>query len=104
MNPANVVTSGPLWLAVLVALGAGALSFASPCILPLVPGYLSYVAANMNGATKQRAAVIRGTLLFILGFATVFTAAGAAFGGLGKALSTHARPMEQVLGVVVIIM
>ena len=104
MNPANVVTTGPLWLAVLVALAAGALSFASPCILPLVPGYLSYVAATMSGATKQRVAVIRGTLLFILGFATVFTAAGAAFGGLGKALQAHSRVIEQVLGVVVIIM
>lgn len=104
MNPANVVTSGPLWLAVLVAIAAGTLSFASPCILPLVPGYLSYIAASLSGSTKQRAIVVRGTLLFILGFATIFTAAGAAFGGLGKALQSYARPIEQVLGVVVIIM
>lgn len=104
IDTAHVVSQGPMWLALLVALAAGALSFASPCILPLVPGYLSYIAGALGGTSRNRSLAVRGTLLFVLGFSVEFTVYGAAFGSVGNLLQSHARQIEQVLGVVVIIL
>lgn len=107
----ETVMTGPLLIALLLALAAGALSFFSPCCLPLVPGYLSYVA-GMSGAGASGEADGRGTrwrvtlggLLFVTGFAAVFTSYGALFGGAGAALLTQQRTLTVVLGVFTIIL
>jgi cytochrome c-type biogenesis protein len=133
----SFVTDGPLLLAAPVAALAGLVSFASPCVLPLVPGYLSYVAglsgselaertpvpaaatvAIADGDTlvrveappvtprrrRVRSRVVAGALLFVLGFTVVFVAYGAAFGSLGTTLRRHERGLEQILGVITILM
>lgn len=68
----DVVADGGLWLAVPIALAAGLLSFLSPCVLPLVPGYLGYVSGVAGGAERKRSRVVIGSLLFVLGFTIVF--------------------------------
>ena len=112
MDVAGVVTNGPLLLALPVAAIAGLVSFLSPCILPLVPSYLSYVT-GMSGAelaapgdrTEQpvRGRVLAGTLLFVLGFTLVFASFGALFGYLGSDLLAHQRTINVVLGLLVIV-
>ena len=67
MNPA-----GGLLLGVPVAIAAGALSFASPCVLPLVPGYLGYVGGVDRAGDRARSRVVLGAALFVLGFSLVF--------------------------------
>lgn len=139
----ELVTSGPLLLAVVLAVTAGALSFFSPCCLPLVPGYLSYVAGMSGsqvaqsvscGSTRPAAVAaisggggvptvpgmspsperptvggrdsrtVWGALLFVLGFAVVFTSYGALFGGLGSLLLQYQDAMVRVLGVLTIVL
>jgi cytochrome c-type biogenesis protein len=122
----HLVTDGPLLVAALVAALVGLISFASPCVLPLVPGYLSYVAGLVGaGATatvpartgggstatavrtadqrSPRGRMVLGALLFVLGFTAVFVAFGAAFGGLGRLLLEHADVLTRVFGVVTIV-
>jgi cytochrome c-type biogenesis protein len=111
----QLVTSGPLILAVPVAAAAGAITFASPCCLPLVPGYLSYVtgmsadgaaAAEEPGgqAVAGRSRAVAGTALFVGGFSALFASYGAAFGGLGATLLAHQKILVQVLGGVTILL
>lgn len=111
----DAVTSGPLVLGVLVAALAGLVSFLSPCVLPLVPGYLSYVA-GVTGETVQEESgvdlktrpvqgkrrVVLGAVLFVLGFTVVFVSFGALFGGAGAALKEHQVLITRILGVVTI--
>lgn len=96
----ETVTDGPLVLAAPVALAAGVVSFLSPCVLPLVPGYLSYVTglagADLDDARRGR--LLAGATLFVLGFSVVFVSAGALFGTLGTLLQEHARGITRVLG------
>ena len=111
----GLMTSGPLILAMPVAAAAGAITFLSPCSLPLIPGYLSYVT-GMSGADAQQAGpgeairpsgrgrAVAGTALLVLGFSVLFAAYGAAFGGLGSLLLTHQRGLIQVLGGVTILL
>lgn len=107
MSVQNVVTSGPLILAIPVAAAAGAVTFLSPCCLPLVPGYLSYIT-GMSGAdaaaarAKGRAAA--GTALFVLGFSFVFATAGYAVGGIGELLRSHDAGLTRVLGGITILL
>lgn len=122
---ANTATSGSLLLAVPVALLAGVVSFASPCMLPLVPGYLSYVtglssvdlakasSASSNGEPTAgvvvstpavRGRLLAGSTLFVLGFTAVFVSTGALFGGLGALLMTQALVIQRVLGAAVIVL
>ncbi|HEX5995632.1 MAG TPA: cytochrome c biogenesis protein CcdA [Jiangellales bacterium] len=100
----ETVLSGSLVLAVPVALIAGVVSFLSPCVVPLVPGYLSYVTglSGVDMAAVQRGRVLVGTLLFVLGFTAVFVSYGALFGGLGASLLTHLDVISRVLGVITI--
>lgn len=101
-------------LGVLVAFGAGMLSFLSPCVLPLVPGYVSMVsglsAAELGGEAgtsapdRDTAALMRGILGFVLGFTVVFTALGAAASGVGRLLLHHQRTLDVVAGVLVVVM
>ena len=98
----GVIADGQLWVAIPLALLAGLVSFASPCVLPLVPGYLGYVTGS--SATTSRWRPMAGVGLFILGFTLVFVAYGAAFGTLGSWLIRWQDPLTRVLGVVVILM
>jgi cytochrome c-type biogenesis protein len=115
----NLVQSGPLILAVPIAAAAGAVTFLSPCCLPLVPGYLSYVT-GMSGADAQRSGdagtegaaatrtghgrTVAGTALFVLGFSVVFTLEGGAFGSIGVALRQQTTVLTAVLGGVTILL
>lgn len=126
------VTDGPLLVALPVAAVAGLVSFLSPCVLPLVPGYLSYVT-GLSGAdlgdtrsaasaptttvppgdvlvraavpvAVRRGRVLAGSVLFVAGFSAVFVAGGALFGGLGGALVVHKDVVDRVLGVFTVVM
>ncbi|MEA2484730.1 MAG: cytochrome c-type biosis protein [Thermoleophilaceae bacterium] len=119
---ARAVTDGPLLLALPVAAAAGLVSFLSPCCLPLMPGYLSYVtglagselsapATDEGGGsvaapprTTHRARMLAGSALFVLGFSIVFVSEGLLFGGLGDLLVEHRVAIERVLGVVTILL
>jgi cytochrome c-type biogenesis protein len=103
------VTSGPLLGAAVVSAAAGAVSFASPGVLPLVPGYLAFVSglsgAQLDeGSGRARGTVLAGSGLFVLGFAVFFTAIGGAFGALGRELSAQRQVVGVVGGVVVLLM
>jgi cytochrome c-type biogenesis protein len=120
---ARTVTDGPLLVAALVAALVGLISFLSPCVLPLVPGYLSYVtglaaadvgdrppAAESGGvavAARHRLRASRtlvGAFLFVLGFTAVFVAFGTFFGTLGAQLLRHQDVIQRVLGAVVVLL
>ncbi|OPG11794.1 cytochrome c biogenesis CcdA family protein [Microbispora sp. GKU 823] len=98
----STVATGSLLLAAPIAAAAGLVSFVSPCVLPLVPGYLSYVT-GMSGDPK-RGRMVLGSALFVLGFAVVFVLGGALFGSLGAALHGNADVITKVLGVVTIVL
>jgi len=125
----SAVTDGPMLLALPVAAAAGLVSFLSPCVLPLVPGYLSYVTgltgadlgdpratsapARSEGdllvaaappATAVRGRVLVGSALFVLGFSAVFVSEGALFGGLGAALVEHRAVVDRVLGALTVLL
>jgi cytochrome c-type biogenesis protein len=91
----NQIMDGALLLAFPIAIVAGLISFLSPCVLPLVPGYISYAA----GMSKSRGRVLAGSLLFILGFSVLFISYGALFGGLGSKILNHQGVITRVLGV-----
>jgi cytochrome c-type biogenesis protein len=120
---AGLVTDGPLLVAAGVAALVGLISFASPCVLPLVPGYLSYVAGlvgtaapaeatgSRSGGTatavrievSPRARMVLGAVLFVLGFSVVFVAFATAFGGLGRLVLQYSRAVDVVFGLVTVI-
>jgi len=141
----QIVLSGPLLLALLIATAAGVVSFFSPCCLPLVPGYLSYVAGQSgadthlhagravgsqpHGSDAERAAggggstaatvstlvgpgeprhlfsrTVVDTVLFVAGFAAVFTSYGALFGATGAWLITYQTLLVRILGAITIVM
>jgi cytochrome c-type biogenesis protein len=94
---------GELLLGVPLALAAGALSFASPCVLPLVPGYLGYVGGMDRAATRPATRrLVLGAALFVLGFTVVFVLGGVLFGALGVFLIQWRDLLTRVLGVVVL--
>lgn len=94
------IMSGFLVTALPVAFVAGVISFLSPCVLPLVPGYLSFAA----GFSASRGKVFLGSILFVFGFSTVFVSYGAVFGGIGNHLVTHEELISRVLGVITILL
>ncbi len=98
----NQVFSGNLIIAFIVAAIAGLISFFSPCVLPLVPGYLSYAAGMTDVKTRSKVAI--GALLFVLGFSTLFISYGALFGSLGSHISANSRLISIVLGLITILM
>ena len=106
-NFSNTVIDGSLFLAIPIALLVGLISFLSPCVLPLVPGYLSFAAGlSAVSATSKRARlrVFLGSLFFVLGFTLVFVSYGSLFGGLGLLLAKHQGTITRVLGLVTILM
>jgi cytochrome c-type biogenesis protein len=100
----NTVTQGSLFIAILISFSAGLISFLSPCVLPLVPGYLSFITGfglNANKSIRKSKALI-ATLLFIAGFTFVFVCIGMFFGGIGGWLISYGRIIERIMGLFVI--
>jgi cytochrome c-type biogenesis protein len=123
----TTVVSGPLLFALGLALAAGLLSFLSPCVLPLVPGYLSYVTglagADLDAAVgsdpkgrpvdgavdtaerrRVRGRVLAGSGLFVLGFTVVYTTLVTLASTLGAALLEHEQTVQRVVGAVIVVM
>ncbi|HET8718417.1 MAG TPA: cytochrome c biogenesis protein CcdA [Nocardioidaceae bacterium] len=101
----STAMSGSLLLAVPVALVAGLVSFFSPCVVPLLPGYLSY-ATGLSGADLEsagRGRMVLGSSLFVVGFSAVFVLLGTASGALGDWLIVYSRQISLVLGLVTIV-
>jgi len=97
----EAVSAGPLWIATPIAFIAGLVSFFSPCVLPLLPGYLGFVSGSAN--TKSR--MVLGSVLFVLGFTVVFVFLGAGFGGLGSLLQGDVKSwIQRGSGVLVILL
>ncbi len=122
----GLVTDGPLLVAAAVAALVGLVSFASPCVLPLVPGYLSYVTGLVGSGARTTAPVpvasggstatvvrtdersprgrmVLGAVLFVLGFTAVFVTISTAVGGLGRLLLQYNDEITRVLGVVTVL-
>lgn len=103
---ARQAVGGSMLLGVPVAMLAGLLSFFSPCVLPLLPGYLSYAtglgAAEITEGRARRSRVLAGTLLFVAGFALVFVSSGALLGALGTALVAWQRAITVLVGLLCI--
>ena len=106
MNPGDIILNGSLLAAMPLALLAGLISFLSPCVLPLVPGYLGFVSgAAGSGEKKSRSRIIIGATLFVAGFTLVFVTLGAAFGGLGTLIQSGVgEVIQRVLGGLIIIL
>jgi len=104
----EIVAGGNLFLAMLVAATAGFVSFASPCVLPLVPGYLSYMSGvsgrDVEDGSRRVGRVVLGAALFVLGFSLVFVALGATLGALTDWLRFNRGTVIRVAGVLVIVM
>ena len=106
----TTVQNGSVLVAVPIAFAAGLVSFFSPCILPLVPGYVAF----LGGATGVDAVVparphrpgraVAGAIAFVGGFSLVYVSLGTAFGGLGESLRAHERPLQIVFGSVTIVL
>lgn len=93
-----------LFVAIPLAIAAGLVSFLSPCVFPLLPGYLAFLSGatgRIEGRSGRGRAFV-GSVAFVMGFALVFVSFGALFGGLGGALKTHQRLLEVIFGVVTI--
>jgi len=90
--------SGYLLAALPFAIFAGLISFLSPCVLPLVPGYLAYAA----GYSKSRGRVFLGSFLFVAGFSALFISYGALFGGIGSEIFAYEETITRILGVLTI--
>ena len=102
----DTVTSGALPVALAVAMVAGFVSFASPCVLPLVPGFLGYVTGLSDETLEQRRRhrLVLGALLFVLGFTVVFILVTAFLAGVGAALVEHRGLLMRAGGVLVLLM
>ena len=91
---------GFLLVAFPIAVLAGLISFISPCVLPLVPGYLSFAA----GYSKSKGRVFLGSILFVLGFSVLFISYGALFGGIGSHIATNDETITRILGGITILL
>jgi cytochrome c-type biogenesis protein len=125
----TTAAGGPLALAILFAAIAGLVSILSPCVLPLVPGYLSYVtglagsdldtskpadgeaqaegggvAVQTRSATRVRGRILAGTSLFVLGFSVVYTVLAVTVASVASTLTSHQQALDIVLGVLIIVL
>jgi cytochrome c-type biogenesis protein len=98
--------TGSMLVAVPIAVVAGAISFFSPCVVPLLPGYLSYVtglsAAELG--SNRRGRMLAGTSLFVAGFSAVFILTGVLFGAIGNALLEHQTLITRILGAATVVL
>lgn len=105
----ETITSGSMLLALPLAMVAGVVSFLSPCVLPLVPGYLSYItglsaAEVFDDTGRRRARLALGALLFVTGFSAVFVSAGVLLGGVGGFLLENQETLQTWLGAATIVL
>ena len=104
---ASSAVGGSMTLALPVALLAGLVSFFSPCVVPLLPGYLSY-ATGLGAADVieggRRGRMLAGTVLFVLGLAIVFVTTGVVAGAAGQALYAYSGVITRVIGVLIIVL
>ena len=102
----DTAMSGSMALALPVALLAGLVSFFSPCVIPLLPGYLSYATGLSGGELEdaRRSRLVAGAVLFVLGFAVVFVLLGSLTGAAGAWLFVHTRELNVVLGILTILL
>jgi cytochrome c-type biogenesis protein len=102
---AATVTDGPLLVAAGAAALVGTLGFLSPCVLPLVPGYLSYVTGLSGTADVPRVRrTLAGAALFVAGFSAVFVASGAVLGAVGQTIAADRLLLERIAGVITVVM
>jgi len=94
----NQIFDGTLLASFPIAIIAGLISFISPCVLPLVPGYLSFAA----GISSSKGKVFAGSVLFVSGFTVLFISYGALFGGIGSRILDHETLITRVLGILTI--
>lgn len=99
MNPGQVILEGSLLIAISLSLLAGILTFLSPCVLPLVPGYLGYV----SGSAAPKSKVLAGSVLFVLGFSAVFVSLGVLAGTAGLLYLVRNQWIQIILGALVVI-
>lgn len=99
MSPAEIVLSGSMLLALPIALLAGVITFLSPCVLPLVPGYLGYV----SGSAAPKSKVMLGSVLFVLGFTSVFVSLGVLAGTAGLLFVSQNQWVQIILGLLVVV-
>lgn len=99
MNPADVVLNGSLLLAIPLSLLAGLVTFLSPCVLPLVPGYLGYV----SGSAQTKSRLILGASLFVLSFTAVFVSLGVLAGSAGLLFIANNQWVQIILGALVVV-
>ncbi len=99
MNPGQVILEGSLLIAISLSLLAGILTFLSPCVLPLVPGYLGYV----SGSAAPKSKVLAGSVLFVLGFSAVFVSLGVLAGTAGLVYLVRNQWIQIILGALVVI-
>ena len=102
---ANTVTDGPLLAAAGAAALVGVVGFLSPCVLPLVPGYLSYVGGlSGDSAAPTVRRTLAGAALFVFGFSAVFVASGALLGAVGQTIANDRLLLERIAGAITIVM
>jgi cytochrome c-type biogenesis protein len=98
--------TGSMLVALPIAVLAGAISFFSPCVVPLLPGYLTYVtglsAAELG--SERRGRMLAGTSLFVAGFSAVFILTGVVFGAIGRALLEHQTLITRILGAATVVL
>ncbi|HAQ59756.1 MAG TPA: cytochrome C biogenesis protein [Microbacterium sp.] len=111
MNPGATIVDGALWLAIPVAALAGLISFLSPCVVPLVPGYLGFIGGSVaprqalpGGAALGRGRLLGGVLLFIAGFTVVFMTVNVLGGTAGRFFIEYGDPITRIMGVVIILL
>ena len=114
----GLITDGGLWLAILVSLAAGVVSFISPCVLPLVPGYLAFVSGSATTATaahrgsgrkhmralEGQGRMVWGVVLFVLGFTAVFVSFLTLVGSFAVWLVQWEAMITRVMGVIIILL
>ncbi len=99
MNPGQIILEGSLLIAIPLSLLAGVITFISPCVLPLVPGYLGYV----SGSAAPKSKVLAGSALFVLGFTVVFVSLGVLAGTAGLLFLARNPWIQAVLGGLVVL-
>lgn len=107
MTTGEIVFSGPLLAALPIAFAAGLLAFLSPCVLPLIPGYLAYIggfAITDNPTRSDRARVLVGMIGFVIGFGAVFLSLSVLFGTLGLFVLPWLDAIIRVAGVLLIVL
>jgi cytochrome c-type biogenesis protein len=104
VGPTDIVANGSLLLALPLALLAGLIAFLSPCVLPLVPGYLAYVTGITDVRDIRRGKMLTGAVLFVLGFSVVFLGFFVLVGSVGVFFAVYEDVILRIAGVVVILL